>query len=760
MTSTFPFIENKRVIGEKIELILNDNELGVLDRRCADLFSHVVNNTLDIKLIKDIGKFAANTDEACTNNLDLVSINEKIKSERVMGAMKFSTYISTVDESGVFDAEALKQVQGVVLFVAFDLSSRSKYDDYVQLGLRHIRRMIAKPDRELFRALPSFCQPIETIIQNLKTAEKKQEDASITRKIDAIRLLLEHYNSDYFRRKKTKKNNFIAQEKVQQKVSVSSLLETEPQDHQVSQYKLVTTKKDYISCDEVEWIKDQTPADEYVEVNLVAPKDVRKSLVLQHYRAKQQATQITKRNKQLSTDASILTRHEIVKFLSETWVPKDLADLISLLVIFTGKNVEQLFAMLDESKTDSLLSWKKGTDGFVRISKILNLPQHEFTKNLELLRVPSGGKIVITLPSVFSQYFPVKTRPNLNLEIVTNQIKSKLSSINKKFNCRLTLTRLSNYLPYFLRREGFDQAEIALLVMSDKVLHPGNYYYQLNVDNLQAVYSRYSAALLKLANIENSNIEMGVTGGFIGSKLQIDKRYIASLFRTLKQEIISERHYSRFSEAFHNLYVIYTLELLFLATGHRPVRHPFETLNVFDLLGKTVYISDKENRSELSSRMLILPNIAAMQIKNYSNYLFELGHHYCFSNSQLSSQIELAADSKAPLFFFLDEGAINYVTPKNLDSKLKKIFPIKLNWHRHFLRTYLRKAGRKGDFVDEWMGHAEFGDEGFSKYSSLSMKDLSQVAETIEVLLTEELGISGLDLDNPLSELANKKRYG
>ena len=99
----------------------------------------------------------------------------------------------------------------------------------------------------------------------------------------------------------------------------------------------------------------------------------------------------------------------------------------------------------------------------------------------------------------------------------------------------------------------------------------------------------------------------------------------------------------------------------------------------------------------------------------------------------------------SPYFFFIDELTISPVTPLNLGAKFKSVFPLPLNWHRHYMRTELRKMGVSGQKVDLWMGHLGIGDTNMSKFSALSMSDLRQVANKINTHMVKALEVKAIE---------------
>src|SRR5690606_30152402 len=185
----------------------------------------------------------------------------------------------------------------------------------------------------------------------------------------------------------------------------------------------------------------------------------------------------------------------------------------------------------------------------------------------------------------------------------------------------------------------------------------------------------------------------------------------------------------------HNRYTLYVLHYLNLCTGHRPVNDPYDDLNAFDLNTGKLFISDKEARAGESSRVVSLSESAVLQIKHYLKHLDELAVFLDPIDRSISGSIRETLAGRQPIFFFFDENRDGYqriaVQPRSLHNQLNGLFNLPLNWHRHFLRTFLAKQF-PGEVVDSFMGHASLGREGLTKFSGMSFQPLKAVASAID----------------------------
>ena len=171
-------------------------------------------------------------------------------------------------------------------------------------------------------------------------------------------------------------------------------------------------------------------------------------------------------------------------------------------------------------------------------------------------------------------------------------------------------------------------------------------------------------------------------------------------------------------------------------------KDPFDDIDHIDLISKKIFISDKESRlTSSSARTLLLPDIAATQIKLYIQHL-ERQHIQLQSLSpEFAQQVGSILNGEGPLLFLIERGdAIDEIrmvslSPKSVQDFWSGLLDLPLNWHRHFLRTYLlRQKMVSGESIDTWMGHAKPGQEGLTRYSGMTIKALETIAHQIEQL--------------------------
>src|SRR5690554_2657154 len=190
-------------------------------------------------------------------------------------------------------------------------------------------------------------------------------------------------------------------------------------------------------------------------------------------------------------------------------------------------------------------------------------------------------------------------------------VESFIKRINRVHSVRLTAARIADYFSYFMHRNGVDDVIAALLTGNPSIQPAGIYYQQFNSDHLRETYNNFLRAVFKESTPRSINFAQHTYSG--GSQLQVKDEVIVMLFAHLRGEVGN----SNSLIDFHNSYTLYVLHLLNFATGHRPVRDPFEDIRSIDLNGGKIFISDKEARDVDASRTLIIPSVAIEQVNAY-----------------------------------------------------------------------------------------------------------------------------------------------
>jgi hypothetical protein len=429
-----------------------------------------------------------------------------------------------------------------------------------------------------------------------------------------------------------------------------------------------------------------------------------------------------RKEKYLIADTAYLTSSnitDIINFCQSNICPES---YFILLTLFTGRKISKLKKIqinLDNSEQAYFtFKYKRNTKD---VQKELQPLYHEPITTVKL-PLPyeifkAFKKFKIIIPTI-DEY-----------KLFIKEIKDNHLIANK-----ITLMKISEYLSFWLVNNKHDTSDVAIITGKLSNLSSGIHYYQASTNNIHQVYMDYVNHLLDLTDSKKLKIAP-LMDGVLGSKYVLKKEIVSSYFELLSKKIKNLKT-TDFEEQ-HNLFVLYTLNILNLSTGHRPVFDPYQQLKHFTLSKRMVYICDKRRDGALPYRFGILCEIALMQFENYIAYLRKIQNTKNILIEGLYKTIVDMLNSKIPIFLFIINGEFVNVNNSRIHLVSRDILPVESNWNRHFMRTNLSLMNVPGQLIDMFMGHDGGGDYGLSKYSSLSAQDLYTVSNIVNTILTE-----------------------
>lgn len=322
------------------------------------------------------------------------------------------------------------------------------------------------------------------------------------------------------------------------------------------------------------------------------------------------------------------------------------------------------------------------------------------------------------------------------------QTKAILQEFGKSLERPLPAGRVSSFLPASLKDEGFDNAIISLIVGEQPARYPGLYYAAIDLAQINAAYEDTLSKRLEITSPFNNasasrTAQEKSSSAIIGTRIRPIEKKIKAAFR-LQRSVLSKRRRDSLEQrlAFHNVYTLYCYQLLALATGHRPVTAPFERITDFDLDAGFVWISDKESRNGAAARLAPLPPSATKQVEFYKSHLLALAQKRFGGRKQIGDAVAQALSGEGPFLFFVDGRQPKPLRPLELTARLATVWPLPLNWHRHYLRTVFSTPLRS-ELLDAMMGHADFDQEPLSSVSGLSVRDLKIIGHEIEKAMSD-----------------------
>jgi len=198
--------------------------------------------------------------------------------------------------------------------------------------------------------------------------------------------------------------------------------------------------------------------------------------------------------------------------------------------------------------------------------------------------------------------------------------------------------------------------------------------------------------------------------------------------------------------AAHNAMVLYTLALLWYATGVRAVTDPFESLALMLPEADLAAVADKVHQGGRDGRPVVLCATAKAQLAAYQRHLQALAGRWARHDAGLARRIAATAagGQEALWLLFLlerqpDDGA-HWIPQPITVARARDAFDahgwrLPLNTQRHVLATALRPLGVPAEYIAGQLGHAQRGDHLLGEHSVLSPADLRPLAEGTDRLL-------------------------
>lgn len=439
-----------------------------------------------------------------------------------------------------------------------------------------------------------------------------------------------------------------------------------------------------------------------------------------------------KREKLLASDYNTLSRYD-AKVLVQQFAGDEprLMGQILLASLFTGRSIDNL---LDPRvKTQTFEDLEFGT-----LYSTLEFP--DWREELSAVKsvVCTSLPPYVFLPGIMIQ--SIATASRLDSEQISVEAESLLRELNKENRTRLNLSRIKNYLRMQSAKCGLSQAEVNFISNTPLRAHGGSSYLCTSAKGLSSKHYTYINALLSIAKCPSIDIrpilEHRMAEVPIGSNFSVPANAFKAAIKKLKylintgQQRVCSTHGERWR--LFNCFTYYTLIVLNMCTGHRPSRNYYDTLNMFDLSRRAVFIKDKANREE-PGRILPLNALAAEQLKHYLSYLKKFIDSIQYLQPDEAEVLRRALNGEENLFYLYSKDRLKTFNNSVLrDVDIPKV-EAKNNWNRHWIKSALEsRAGIKPAAMDSFLGHENLLDETFSRFSTLNISDLREIADALE----------------------------
>lgn len=356
---------------------------------------------------------------------------------------------------------------------------------------------------------------------------------------------------------------------------------------------------------------------------------------------------------------------------------------------------------------------------------------------------PAAGDHILRIPERFATIFSSRISLSINSTSIgelwdSNWLLSPEAEISKILSDlapRITPGMLSNVLPQLLYERTKDAIFTRLMCAHPRTGLPGAAAYPAwTADDVTSKISTLSASL----HIEISGSDENANA--LGSLLDvIDARTNQSLRRAAARLVRARTRSSPI--VFHNFLTSYVTVALLAATGARPIRDPFESIQYFDFQIKFVFIADKISGLSRNGRLVPLPSELLNYLQHtYLPHLRRLADWIRPGAPKLAANIEYIANGNSskllPFLFLLGEsnGEIEWYSLSETHITNLDLFdwPVPLRFFRHRLSTRLREKHADPEVIDGILGHAE---RGCATYGDSSTRVWSDDMEVMRPLL-------------------------
>lgn len=428
------------------------------------------------------------------------------------------------------------------------------------------------------------------------------------------------------------------------------------------------------------------------------------------------------KDKQLDANPSNLTPLVVSSLLKFLVSIKSDASTLLLLSLFSGRNLKA---------NPHFICFRKSTIPHIEFE--VHRKDYDIGDEIKDKFESTSNKLILNLPIWFTEV----NNFNPTIDSYKHKVTNLLKEFNQNQRNKITINSIANYLVFWLTNEGYDSADIAIINGESINKSSAVHYYQTTKNKLQLKFDYY---LHHLEGLQKNTYQtvINFSNTCIGSQLVIDDQYLSEVFYKFRKKIMNF-NFGDFEtiQEHHNLITLYTIFLLNLSTGHRPVNDPYSKLSSFNMILKTVFICDKSIDNTLTSRIAILTKTGFLQLNSYLSYLKVYYDKFRFLSIDTTKKIQNMLDGQSSIFKFFKNGELKTVSSKLLKSETKKIIAVPSNWHRHFMRSHLANNNVKGELIDMYMGHEGSGGYGLSLNSNRSLDDLNDVASVIDEIFNQ-----------------------
>ena len=318
----------------------------------------------------------------------------------------------------------------------------------------------------------------------------------------------------------------------------------------------------------------------------------------------------------------------------------------------------------------------------------------------------------------------------------TQEYRQRINDFLSSFTCgeRITIAKIRNYLfNYLIQTTGDIPTAAAITATRHPLNRVRSFYFSPKVNFLRSIYQKAAFDIGSLFNISPTTRAANDEGSniCIGAKNCATIEAVQTAVSRMRNDLDKlGKAYQEEPEKYHNLYTLYTVLLFGYSTGMRAVTSPIITSRMVYNAAELAIIADKEDQFHSKSRPVWIPPLLREQLNNYERH--------CQAISEILP-IDLAGDLLPPCYF-INDAVPQEVRPKLVASRMRQYIDVPANAQRRFLQTNLIERGCPSEVVDAFMGHWFAGEEPWSQYSTLALRDHFACLREYLLPILRELG--------------------
>ncbi len=308
---------------------------------------------------------------------------------------------------------------------------------------------------------------------------------------------------------------------------------------------------------------------------------------------------------------------------------------------------------------------------------------------------------------------------------IIEQTKALLSRVNRECDAGITPKRIQRALFHRLADGSGDIVQAILIAgdEKDKKLHSGINYHCAYESDLREAYlialsrllPEFQADLVPTVTLTQSKQMERRIGSPYCPKLETIRRLSDELKSSF--EIEMRQPIGKLTLPYiHNAYTLYTVLLVFFATGYRSVKAPLSRITDVDVNRGYMVIADKESDDWSHSRVVPLTDNF---LSHWAHYLRHRHHVVRLMKTYLGEP------DLGHVFFFLSTPGERSPRPKaviptEIKNELSPFSGMPLNVGRHYLRSEFAHQKLPASVIDAFMGHWVAGREPMGRFSTLA----------------------------------------